>query len=56
MGSRTLPTECEHGAIVDWGDFGPNPDDGLDGAEICADCMVALEHQLAEDERNGVFD
>lgn len=23
---RTLPLECEHGNIIDWGDFGP--DDG----------------------------
>jgi hypothetical protein len=23
MGSRTLPIECHHGRVVDWGDFGP---------------------------------
>jgi len=21
--SRTMPSECDHGAIYDWGDFGP---------------------------------
>lgn len=21
--SRTMPTECDHGAVIDWGDFGP---------------------------------
>jgi hypothetical protein len=20
---RTMPTECEHGNVIDWGDFGP---------------------------------
>ena len=24
---RTLPTECEHGNVVDWGDFGPDDRD-----------------------------
>lgn len=23
MGSRTLPSECAHGQVIDWGDFGP---------------------------------
>ena len=34
MGSRTLPTECEHGVVVDFGDFGP-----------CDDCN---EHELGD--------
>lgn len=30
--SRTMPTECDRcGGIVDWGDFGPDPDDNLAG-------------------------
>lgn len=30
---RTMPTECEHGNVIDWGDFGPHPDGcpGMDG-------------------------
>lgn len=24
--SRTMPTECEHGTVIDWGDFGPYVD------------------------------
>ena len=38
MGSRTLPTECKHGRILDWGDFGPDPDDGSFNAESCSEC------------------
>lgn len=26
MGSRTLPTECQHGVVIDHGDFGPCQD------------------------------
>lgn len=33
--SRTLPTECGHGYIFDWGDFGPDEDDGQVGTEKC---------------------
>ncbi|HMG44597.1 MAG TPA: hypothetical protein VK611_24905 [Acidimicrobiales bacterium] len=36
--SRTLPTECPHGRTLDWGDFGPDPDDGSVGAEHCPWC------------------
>lgn len=32
MGGRTMPTECRHGRIIDWGDFGP------DDPEHCPDC------------------
>ena len=32
MGGRTLPSTCEHGAIVDWNDFGPGV------AERCLEC------------------
>lgn len=30
-----MPTECEHGKIVDWGDFGPS--EGAAG-ERCVEC------------------
>lgn len=31
---RSIPTECPHGKIIDWGDFGP--DDGLtEGCDVC---------------------
>jgi hypothetical protein len=40
MGSRTLPVVCEHGRIVDWGDIGPDPEDGSVGAESCEECEV----------------
>ena len=39
--SRCLPTECHHGTIVDWGDFGECQDcDEHDGEECpnLADC------------------
>lgn len=32
MGGRTIPVECPHGAVVDWGDFGP------DDADRCDEC------------------
>lgn len=32
--SRAMPTECPHGTIIDWGDFGP--DDGQ--PETCDEC------------------
>lgn len=35
---RSMPIECEHGRIVDWGDFGSDPDDGSVGAQPCAEC------------------
>lgn len=38
MGSRTIPTECPHGTVIDWGDFGPDPDDGADGISPCEEC------------------
>lgn len=38
MGGRAMPVECPHGAIIDWGDFGQDPDDGIIGAEECAKC------------------
>jgi hypothetical protein len=31
---RTMPIECEHGTVIDWGDFGPE-----DGPEpTCPEC------------------
>lgn len=38
MGSRMIPVECPHGRIVDWGDFGPDQNDGSVGAEECLEC------------------
>lgn len=33
---RTIPIDCEHGNVLDWGDFGPNENDPLEGTcEIC---------------------
>jgi hypothetical protein len=42
VGSRTLPTECEHGRTVDWGEFGPDLDDGSVGAEPCPECEAEV--------------
>lgn len=43
--SRTMPYECEHGAVLDWGDFGPDnvagdgcAECGIDPAFFCARC------------------
>ncbi len=41
MGSRTMPSMCPHGVTVDCGDFGPDPDDGTVGADVCAVCEAA---------------
>ena len=41
MGSRTLPMECEHGKVFDWGDFGPNQDDPYEGIQPCHECKAA---------------
>jgi hypothetical protein len=38
MGHRTLPTECQHGRIIDWGDFGPSSGERDDPCEPCPDC------------------
>ena len=43
MGSRTLPYDCKHGKTLDWGDFGPDPDDGQVGAQECLKCQAASE-------------
>lgn len=40
---RTMPTECEHGKVLDWGDFGPDSRDGLVGAERCTKCGFGLD-------------
>lgn len=42
MGGRTMPYVCEHGRTIDWGDFGPDPDDGSVGAEPCEECELAV--------------
>ncbi|MGB0502021.1 MAG: hypothetical protein ACPGNP_12630, partial [Acidimicrobiales bacterium] len=33
-----MPVECEHGHVVDWGDFGPDPDAPYGGATPCEQC------------------
>lgn len=48
MGGRTLPYECHHGNVIDWGDFGPHqngcpPECFEDGARcpdqpVCEQC------------------
>lgn len=35
---RMMPFECEHGRVLDWGDFGPDSDDGTVGTETCPTC------------------
>jgi len=46
---RTMPTECRHGVVIDWGDFGPcvdgcdreHPDtDECPNFQECPDCQV----------------
>lgn len=44
MGSRTMPTECEHGRTIDWGDFGPDDDSQ---PEPCPDCEAKQAAQAA---------
>ncbi len=46
---RTMPTECKHGVVIDWGDFGPCVD-GCDrehlGSDDCPnlqDCLTCLD-------------
>lgn len=41
--SRTLPSECEHGVIVDWGDFGPRP--GV-AHPVCPECEAKPKRVL----------
>lgn len=43
---RAMPVECEHGVVVDWGDFGPNPDDPQQGAATCEECE-SREYRVA---------
>lgn len=33
--SRTMPYECEHGVVIDWGDFGPCQDCEHDSIDDC---------------------
>lgn len=40
MGGRTMPYECPHGVVLDWGDFGPDPEDGSVGIGNCAECRA----------------
>ena len=45
MGSRTLPTECPHGVVIDWGDFGPSNGEENDPTEDCEECRLAIESE-----------
>lgn len=46
---RTLPYECEHGTIIDWGDFGPCQDcnehegEPCPNYESCSQCDAEFE-------------
>lgn len=53
MMGRTMPTECPHGKILDWGDFGPDHDDGSVAAEQCLICDDLAE--IAANEQNALF-
>lgn len=55
MGYRQLPDECDHGRVMDWGDFGPDPDDGSVGAQECPECDAELEASM-EASRRAVAD
>ncbi len=49
MGGRDMPIRCcPHGAIIDWGDFGP--EGGPGEPEPCAECDAerAKDHRLAQ--------
>lgn len=42
MAGRTMPTECPHSVVSDWGDFGPDPHDSSVGTEGCPECDEEL--------------
>lgn len=52
---RYLPTECEHGVTIDWGDFGPCQDCSTDHDDdspcpnypTCAECVSDGAEALA---------
>lgn len=58
---RTLPTECPHGVIVDWGDFGPTCPLALEAdeeyteycldPEWCPSCYTDCPQCAEKDER-----
>lgn len=41
--SRTMPTECEHGKVMDWGDFGDEWDPYKNTCRVCTPARLALE-------------
>jgi hypothetical protein len=41
---RMLPEECEHGVVIDWGDFGPDYVLG----EACVDCGIEATYSCIE--------
>ncbi len=43
MGGRMMPVECEHGVVLDWGDFGPDLSDQPNPCAVCA--AQALVHR-----------
>jgi hypothetical protein len=44
---RYMPTECQHGTVVDWGDFGPCQDCNKHGDDCpnFADCKLCDESE-----------
>ena len=56
MGSRTMPTDCEHGVTIDYGDFGPCQDCDTDhdpmlpdvcpNFQRCAECDAAWKQTV----------
>lgn len=51
--SRDLPTECEHGVVVDWGHFGPcqdcaeHPGEDCPNFGTCEECAVFIAYDRA---------
>lgn len=53
---RTMPTECWHGRIIDWGDFGPGDDDEPDEPEGCEQCEAAPKDRILWENGREVVD
>ena len=55
--SRTMPTECEHGEIIDWGDFGPCQGD-CDHEGDCPnfpDCPDCMETRMTPEQTTAII-
>lgn len=48
MGSRVLPTECKHGTVLDWGDFGPCQDCDEHDGEPCPNLAVCPQCEAVQ--------